>query len=321
MIERKSVRFFLCEKLNREFPLGEIARNDGVEHIASVEVLISAGNLDGFIPNGGLQAELGAPVEFDEGGFAGSVNQPETMHPKAFDHPQRTRYCAIGHDPHHRMHGFRRVRNEIPERVVRGRRLWKAAVGFHLYGMDEVGEFDGILDEENWDVVADQVPVAFLGVKLDGKPAYVTRGIDRTRAACDGRYASKYGRLLTHLGEYPGGGVLLQRDGQLEESMGARRTRVYDTLGNTLVIEMGDFFAEDEILQQRRAARIGPERVLIIGKCEALVRGEGGVTSTRDLVQLAAGGQMCGCIRDRALFLFSLSRITHFLFFAHNLSP
>jgi hypothetical protein len=42
--------------------------------------------------------------------------------------------------------------------------------------MDEVGEFDGILDEEYRDVVADQVPVAFLRVKLDGKSAYVTRG-------------------------------------------------------------------------------------------------------------------------------------------------
>src|SRR5450759_383736 len=159
------------------------------------------------------------------------------------------------------MHGFRRERNEIPERVVRGRRLRKAAVGFHLYGMDEVGEFDGILDEENRDVVAYQIPVAFLGVKLDGKSAHVTRGVDRTRAACYGRYTSKYGCLLAYLGENPGCGVFLQRDGQLEESMRARRSRVNDTLGNTLVIKMVDFFAEDEILQQCRAARIGLERV------------------------------------------------------------
>jgi len=87
MIERESVRFLLREKLNREFPLGEITRGDGLEHIAAVEVWISAGNLDGLIPNGGLQAKLGTPVEFDEGRFAGIVNQPETMHTKAFDHP------------------------------------------------------------------------------------------------------------------------------------------------------------------------------------------------------------------------------------------
>src|SRR5665647_3195547 len=144
------------------------------------------------------------------------------------------------------MHGFRCERNEIPEGVVPGRRLRKAAVGFHFYGMDEVGEFDGILDEKNRNVVAHQVPVSFLSVKLDGKSAYVTRGIYRTRAACDGRYTSKHRCLLTYLGEYPSGGVLFQRGGQLEKSMYARSSRVNDTLGNTLVIEMHDFFAKDE---------------------------------------------------------------------------
>jgi hypothetical protein len=67
---------------------------------------------------------------------------------------------------------------------------------------------------------------------------------------------------------------------------------VNDTLGNTLVIEMRDFFAKDEILQKRRAARISPERVLIIGKRDALVGGECGVLSTSDLVKLAAGSPL-----------------------------
>src|ERR1035437_8553742 len=195
------------------------------------------------------------------------------------------------------MHGFRCERNEIPECVVRGCRLRKSAVGFHFYGVDEVGEFDGILDEENRDVVADQVPVAFLGVKLDGKSAYVTRGIDRTRAACDSRYTSKHGCLLTYLGQYPGGGVLFQRGGQLEKPMHARRSRVNDTLGNALVIEMCNFLAEDEILQKRRATRIGPERVLIVGNREALVRGERRVVSTSDLVQFAAASPLCASVR------------------------
>src|SRR5664279_457149 len=108
------------------------------------------------------------------------------------------------------MHGFRCERNVIPEGVVGGCRLRKAAVGFHFYGMNEVGKFDGILDEENRDVVANDVPVSFLSVKLDGKPAYVTRGVHRSRAACNGRYTGKQRCLLTYLGEYPGGGVFLQ---------------------------------------------------------------------------------------------------------------
>jgi hypothetical protein len=74
--------------------------------------------------------------------------------------------------------------------------------------------------------------------------------------------------------------------------MRARRPRMDDTLGNALVIEMRDFFAKDEILQKRRASRIGPKRILIIGKRDALVRGERGMLSTSDLVQIAAGSQL-----------------------------
>ena len=88
-----------------------------------------------------------------------------------------------------------------------------------------------------------------------------------------------------------------------------------DTLGNALVIEMSDFFAKDKILQKRRAARIGPEGVLIIGERDALVRGERGVLSTSDLVQLAAGRQLGVSVGNRALFLFAFSRITRCLFF------
>jgi hypothetical protein len=73
--------------------------------------------------------------------------------------------------------------------------------------------------------------------------------------------------------------------------MRARRSRVNDTLGNPFVIEMRDFFAKDEILGERRAVRIGSERILIIGKRDALIRGECGVFSTNALVQLAAGSK------------------------------
>jgi len=55
--------------------------------------------------------------------------------------------------------------------------------------------------------------------------------------------------------------------------MYAGRARVNDTLGNPLVIEMGNLLAEDEIFQKCRTARIGLERVLIVGKREPLVRG------------------------------------------------
>jgi hypothetical protein len=70
--------------------------------------------------------------------------------------------------------------------------------------------------------------------------------------------------------------------------MHARCSRMNDTFWNALVIEMRDFVAKDEILQERRAAGIGAERVLIIGERNALVGGERRMAAARDLVQFTA---------------------------------
>jgi hypothetical protein len=51
---------------------------------------------------------------------------------------------------------------------------------------------------------------------------------------------------------------------QFEKSMNPRGSRVNDALGNTLVVKMRDFFAEDEIFEECRTARIGLEGVLIV---------------------------------------------------------
>ena len=59
--------------------------------------------------------------------------------------------------------------------------------------------------------------------------------------------------------------------------MCACRPRVNNALGNPLVIEMCNFFAENKILTERRAPGIGPQGILVVGYPNALVRGERGV--------------------------------------------
>ena len=46
---------------------------------------------------------------------------------------------------------------------------------------------------------------------------------------------------------------------------------MHDALGNALVIEVRDLLAQDEVLEQRRAAQPGLERVLVVGDRHALV--------------------------------------------------
>src|ERR1700691_5183404 len=130
--------------------------------------------------------------------------------------------------------------------------------------MDQVRELDGILNEKHRDVIADQIPISFSGIELDRKSAHVPRRVYRTCATSNSRYSGEHRSLLPHFGEYPGGGVFLQRRGQFEESMNPRGSRVNDTFGNTLVIKMCDLLAQDEVFEKHRAARIGLERILII---------------------------------------------------------
>ena len=52
--------------------------------------------------------------------------------------------------------------------------LGKAPVWRRLGGVNEIRKLNGVLNEKYRDVVADDVPVALLGVKLDGKPPDVT---------------------------------------------------------------------------------------------------------------------------------------------------
>ena len=71
-----------------------------------------------------------------------------------------------------------------------------AAISFHLHGVDKIGKFDGVLDEEHRNVVADEIPVSLLGVELHGKAADVARRIDGSRATGNRREPRKDRGLL-----------------------------------------------------------------------------------------------------------------------------
>ena len=101
-----------------------------------------------------------------------------------------------------RVHCLRRARDPVPEGVVRRRRLRKPAVGLFLDRVDQVGELDRVLDEENRDIVAHHVPVALHRVELDREAAGVAGEIGRAAVAGDGREAGKRRRRHADLGQH-----------------------------------------------------------------------------------------------------------------------
>ena len=80
---------------------------------------------------------------------------------------------------------------EVPKCVVRRLGLGDLTVGLGFCGMDQVGKLDPVLNEEDGDVVADEIPVALLGVEADGKAADVAGGVGRASRA---RPPSRSGR-------------------------------------------------------------------------------------------------------------------------------
>ena len=164
-----------------------------------------------------------------------------------------------------------------------------------LHGVDEVGELDRVLDEEDRHVVADEVEVALVRVELHGEAAHVAREVGRAARAGDGREAHEDRRLRAGSSRNERLGQLRQRLVDLEEAVGAGAAGMDDALGDALVVEVGDLLAKMEVLEQRRPAVAGLEGVLVIVDRQALVGGERAISrevgERRELVSLrvAAG--------------------------------
>ena len=76
-----------------------------------------------------------------------------------------------------------------------------------LLGMNEVRKFEGIADEKNRGIVADDVPIAFFGVEAKRKAAYVALGIGGPALAGDRGEAQERFGLLADLRQRGGASV------------------------------------------------------------------------------------------------------------------
>ncbi len=126
-----------------------------------------------------------------------------------------------------------------------------------LLGVDEVGEFQRIAHEEDRRVVADDVPVAFLGVEAQREAAHVALGVGGAALAGHGREAQEGLGLLADLRERLGLGVFRDVVGDGQRAIGARALGVDGALGNALAVLVRELLEQMEILHQHRAARAG----------------------------------------------------------------
>lgn len=76
-------------------------------------------------------------------------------------------------------------------------------VRLRLHSVNEVREFNGILNEENGNVISDDVPVAFFSIELDRKPSDIANGVLHATGEFNRLYARKKKHIRTALPREP----------------------------------------------------------------------------------------------------------------------
>ncbi|MNJ34547.1 hypothetical protein D3C77_292650 [compost metagenome] len=142
-----------------------------------MEIGIFTGDFLRFIPYQRMRAKHGLPVKLHKMGLPLLVDEPEGMHPEAFHHTEAARNSAIRHRPHDHMRRLLVVRHEVPKRIMGCSGLRHLIMRLRLQRMNQIREFNRILDEEYGNVVADQIIVAFFGIKFRSKAPRIAHGL------------------------------------------------------------------------------------------------------------------------------------------------
>ena len=158
---------------------------------------------------------------------------------------------------------------------------------FPTLRVDEVRELDGVPDEEDRRVVADEVVVALFGVELQSEATRVSPGVRRALLAGDGGEPCQH-RGLDALLEQTGAGDVRDVLGGLELAERAGSLGVGDALGNILTVEVRELLDQVEVVQRLRAlaADLGAE--LVVGHRHTAIGGGGRLGG--DISYAAIGG-------------------------------
>jgi len=137
-------------------------------------------------------------MEFHKELFPRERVESKCVNAKALHHPVGPRDRSVRHNPHAHVSSWLRGRvnkcdnsktgrsvtfrlqaSKIPKIIVCRLSLRHLIMGFRFNSMNEIGELDRFLYEENRNIIPDQIPISFGRVKLGGKAANVSDGILR----------------------------------------------------------------------------------------------------------------------------------------------
>lgn len=138
-------------------PLRVVSILNGLEQILTDEIRVLARHLLSFLPDHTGFTLQRLPVELDQLSGALVVDEAEGMDTEAVDVSERTRYTVASHCPEQRVQRTGLLAEKVPGGIVGCCGLGDFIVATGLDSMNQVGEEDSILDEKDWNVIADEI--------------------------------------------------------------------------------------------------------------------------------------------------------------------
>ncbi len=228
------------------------------------EVRVLGGDLGGGLVGHVLHALLAQEVVLDPELLALRIDPLEGVASVAVHIPVAGRVAPVAHQVGHLMYRLGGVRPEVPLHLLAAQVGGRVA----LLRVDEVGELQGVVDEEYGGVVAHHVVVALLRVEAQGEAAHVAQGVGIAGFAGHLGEAQQDGRGLARSVEYVGLGVGAHVLGQGEGSLGSGPLGVDYALWDALAVEVGQLFEELVVLHEDGSA--GARRLAMVVVCPRL---------------------------------------------------
>ena len=234
------------QDLHADLPLGVVAPVDGIVKIMQEEVRVLGGDLGGGLVGHVLHALLAQEVVLDPELFTLRIDPLEGVASVAVHVPVAGRVAPVAHQISHLVDRLGGVRPEVPLHLLAAQVGGRVA----LLRVDEVGELQGVVDEEYGGVVAHHVVVAFLRVEAQGEATHVAQGVGIAGFAGHLGEAQQDGCGLACSVEYVGLGVGAHVLGQGEGSLGSGPLGVDYALWYALAVEVGQLFEELVVLHE-----------------------------------------------------------------------
>lgn len=263
VVHVKSVSSSVSDRHHLYFPAprGEVSLSDVVEEIVGGEIFVLGDLGSSFFRSEILDSLVGFEMVLNQEFFVVSVNPFEGVRGVPIQMSESLRSSTVGHEDSDLVKGLRSVGPEIELHVGIVGSLNRA----RLLRVDEVGELNGVLNEEDGGVVSDHVVVALLSVELNSEPTGISDGIRSTSLTSNSGETEEARSALTYFVEEVGLGKFRYIVRNFKVAVSSSSLSMDDSLGDSLSVEMSELVNEVEILEDNRSVGSNGHAVLVVG--------------------------------------------------------